>query len=94
MFYKNARIFAGDFQFHTGAFEVVDGRFGAVLPENVPQDAVDLNGATVIPGLIEVHSHGNSGYDFSDGHYEGLVEMAKYYLRCGVTSFEIGRAHV
>ena len=87
MFYKNARIFAGDFQFHTGAFEVVDGRFGAVLPENVPQDAVDLNGATVIPGLIEVHSHGNSGYDFSDGHYEGLVEMAKYYLRCGVTSF-------
>ena len=36
MFYKNARIFTSDFQFHTGAFEVVDGRFGAVLPEEVP----------------------------------------------------------
>ena len=87
MFYKNARIFAGDFKFHNGAFEVRDGRFGAVLPETVPGDAVDLHGATVIPGLIEVHSHGNSGFDFSDGSYEGLREMAKFYLSCGVTSF-------
>lgn len=87
MFYKNARIFTGDFTFKNGAFEVVDGKFGAILPENVPQDAIDLGGATVIPGLIEVHSHGNSGYDFSDGNYEGLVEMAKFYLSCGVTSF-------
>lgn len=44
MFYKNARIFTPDFRFHTGAFEVRDGLFGEVLPENVPADAVDLNG--------------------------------------------------
>ena len=87
MFYTNARIFGSDFQFHMGAFEVVDGKFGAVLPENVPADAVDLGGATVIPGLIEVHSHGAAGFDFSDGSYEGLKEIAKFYLSCGVTSF-------
>ncbi|MBP3646747.1 MAG: N-acetylglucosamine-6-phosphate deacetylase [Clostridia bacterium] len=87
MFYKNARIFTSDFTFKTGAFEVKDGKFGAILPEEVPADAIDLNGATVIPGLIEVHSHGNSGADFSDGKYEGLKQMAAYYLRCGVTSF-------
>ena len=88
MFYKNARIFGSDFKFHTGCFEVTeDGRFGAVLPGKEPEDAYDLEGATVIPGLIEVHSHGNSGYDFSDGNYEGLVEMARYFLSCGVTSF-------
>ena len=87
MFYKNARIFTSDFRFHSGAFEVVDGVFGEILPETVPADAVDLNGATVIPGLVDVHSHGNSGADFSDGDYEGLKKMAAFYAKCGVTSF-------
>ena len=87
MFYKNARIFGSDFQFHVGAFEVKDGRFGAVLTDEVPADAIDLEGATVIPGLIDVHSHGNSGADFSDGDYEGLKHMAAHYAQCGITSF-------
>ena len=87
MFYKNARIFCGDFTFREGAFEVADGKFGRVLPDQIPEDAVDLQGATVIPGLIDVHSHGNSGADFSDGDYEGLKTMAAYYAKAGVTSF-------
>lgn len=87
MFYKNARIFCSDFTFREGAFEVVNGRFGQILPDSVPEDAIDLGGATVIPGLVEVHSHGNSGADFSDGDYEGLKTMAAYYASVGVTSF-------
>lgn len=87
MFYKNARIFCSDFVFRLGAFEVEGGIFKSVLSENVPDDAVDLKGATVIPGLIDVHSHGNVGADFSDGDYDGLKAMAAYYAKCGVTSF-------
>ncbi len=87
MFYQNARIFTTDFQFHTGAFEVTDGVFGQILPQSVPSDAVDLHGALVIPGLVDVHSHGNSGADFSDGDYAGLQKMAARYAAWGVTSF-------
>ena len=88
MFYKNARIFCSDFQFRIGGFEVTeDGKFGAVLSESIPADAIDLGGATVIPGLCDVHNHGNSGEDFSDGNYDGLVKIARYLAKEGVTAF-------
>ena len=87
MFFKNARIFCSDFHFHIGAFEVKDGVFGEILPENVPEDAIDLNGATVIPGLVDAHIHGAAGADFSDGDYEGLKKMAAKLASFGVTSF-------
>ena len=87
MFYKNAKIYTEDFRFETGAFSVEAGRFAQVLPESAPADATDLEGAYVIPGLVDVHNHGNSGRDFSDGDDEGLRAMAAYLGRCGVTSF-------
>lgn len=88
MFYKNARIFCSDFRFRMGAFEVTeDGKFGEILPKTVSQDAADLHGATVIPGLCDIHIHGSSGEEFSDASYEGVMKMAKYLASEGVTSF-------
>ena len=88
MFFKNAKIYCSDFQFRQGSFEVTeDGKFGQVLPENVPDDAIDLAGAKVIPGLVDVHIHGAMGADFSDGDLDGLVRMGQYLLSEGITSF-------
>ena len=85
MNYKNAWIYTKDFRFELGGFSVKDGKFCHVLEPQ--EDAVDLEGAYVIPGLIDVHNHGNSGADFSDGDYAGDVKMAAYLVSQGVTSF-------
>lgn len=52
-----------------------------------PGPAEDLDGALVIPGLVDIHVHGCAGADFSDGDYAGLVRMARHLARRGVTSF-------
>jgi len=39
------------------------------------------------PGLIDIHLHGAMGRDVMDGSAAGLVEIASYQARCGVTGF-------
>lgn len=85
MRYENGWIFVNG-RFAWGGFSVESGRFAHVL-EDVPGPAEDLDGALVIPGLVDIHVHGCAGADFSDGDYAGLVRMARYLARRGVTSF-------
>ena len=86
MLFKHAEIFTPQ-GFVRGAFTVEDGRFGEILPQSPDMPGTDLGGARVIPGLIDVHNHGNSGADFSDGDPDGIRTMARYLARNGVTSF-------
>ncbi len=86
MIYQNAMVFGPDFRFHKGGFAVEGGRFSRVL--TVGEEAgIDLGGLYVVPGFIDVHNHGNSGKDFSDGDDEGLQTLARYLAKNGVTSF-------
>ena len=85
MIFQNARIFTSA-GFARGGFTVRDGRFGELFSGARP-DAIDLGGALVIPGLVDVHTHGAMGADFSDGDAEGLKRMGRYLASRGVTSF-------
>ena len=84
MLIKNAKVFVGK--------EFVDGdvRFGSTIEAvgtlDGPAD-YDAAGCYVIPGLVDIHTHGAVGEDFSDGNPAGMQPMADYYAAHGVTSF-------
>ena len=69
MLFKNANIFVGG-KFRHGSFRAENGRFTEILTTVPAEGGIDLNDQYVIPGLVDVHNHGNSGADFSDGRSE------------------------
>ena len=73
--YRNALVYLDDFRFHRTGFRVENGRFAAIGEQDAGED---LGGAYVLPGLVDIHTHGNSGADFSDADGEGLRRMAQY----------------
>jgi N-acetylglucosamine-6-phosphate deacetylase len=87
MKFKNANVFLEDQGFTRAGFAVENGIFSEIRKGEGPEDGIDLQGQYVIPGLIDIHTHGNSGADFSDGDYEGLKKMARYLAENGVTGF-------
>ncbi len=48
---------------------------------------IDLEGKKVIPGLIDIHTHGAIGHDASIAAPEQICELSRYYSDNGITSF-------
>ncbi len=93
--FTNALIFQGRSGFVKGSLLVSGGRIRKVIPEasgnedpgETADSVIDLRGRHVIPGLVDIHTHGNSGHDFSDGGIDGLAVMGRYLAAHGITSF-------
>ena len=84
MIIKNGKVLLGkSFQDVDVAFEKTITAVGAVEGEA----DFDAQGCYVIPGLVDIHTHGAMGEDFSDGKVEGMQAMADYYAAHGVTSY-------
>ena len=50
------------------------------------EEQIDADGCPIVPGLVDVHTHGRAGYDFVNASSDMLHVMARDYAKHGVTT--------
>lgn len=90
--YKNIRLITPE-QVLNGYCVVVNHGIitGIDLEKNINLESVDEIvdglGNYLSPGFIDIHNHGNSGFDFMDATEKAIDEIGRYHLQNGVTSY-------
>ena len=89
---RNARVYNSAIrEFFDGSILVMKGRI-SILSRGDSADApagvevYDACGRMVIPGMVDVHTHGRAGGDFTTADPALLSVMAEAYLDSGVTT--------
>ncbi len=76
--------------FRPGGMTVADGRIIGLTAAGASAPAADrivsLGGRRVAPGLVDVHTHGRAGHDFTTADEAAMRTMAASYARSGVTA--------
>jgi N-acetylglucosamine-6-phosphate deacetylase len=76
-----------------GGVLVRDGRVAQIFaydqkPAGVSaSESIDLDGAYLAPGLIDIHIHGSAGVDVQAGDESGLANLSQFLLSEGVTGY-------
>ena len=87
MIIKGGKVFQEDGSFLEQALYINDHRLVDKAEYQDDEKVIDAEGLLILPGLVDIHSHGASGEDFSDGNPEGLKKILQYEKRCGITSY-------
>ncbi|GHU61777.1 N-acetylglucosamine-6-phosphate deacetylase [Clostridia bacterium] len=70
-----------------GYLEVQNGKIVQYLTEKPDGEILDYRGKWIAPGLVDTHIHGFANHDVMDCDFDGIKEISKALLSCGVTSF-------
>lgn len=73
-------------QFVPAQLEAADGKIVNVYPFWTKTADVDYGNKRIVPGFIDVHTHGAYGFDTNDGEPEGLRDWMRRIPEEGVTS--------
>ena len=88
----NAHVISPGVDLENAVVVVEDGRIKSVRkgPASAKADknntVVDVRGQYLMPGFIDVHTHGALGYDFCDADEKAVFEFAMAKLQEGVTT--------
>lgn len=87
----NAHIYTGEGEIEEGYIRFTSSILGVgkmeAFKEEDGDDVKDLEGKLVIPGFIDVHSHGGYGVDNMDGDADKINTMISRMLEEGITSY-------
>lgn len=72
-------------QFLEAQLEIEDGKILNVLPYNAKKVDEDYGDLRIVPGFIDVHTHGAYGFDTNDAKPDGLRNWMKNITKEGVT---------
>lgn len=85
----NAKIITPDRIIDDGTLVVRNGVIEAIGTEvhhDWGGDVLDVKGAFVSPGFIDIHVHGGGGADFMDNDVDAFLHIAKTHARFGTTA--------
>src|SRR4030095_6187989 len=85
MLLKNANVVLPDREVQASVL-IADGKI-ASLEGGSADEEIDLAGATLLPGFIDVHIHGAVGVDVMDATSADLRKVSEYLASQGVTSW-------
>jgi len=89
--YTNAHVFTGEGQIENGYVRfsnkiVATGKMESYEQQSDDEE-IDLSGHFVLPGFIDVHSHGGYGMDNMDADAEKISDMTYKMLEEGITTY-------
>jgi len=85
MILKNAEVF---YDKHFRKLDVaIQGDTIVEVGEDLQgEDIVNLQGKMLLPGFVDIHTHGRAGFDFSTATPEEIGKMCLSYAESGITS--------
>lgn len=85
---KNADIVTSEGIVENSSLLIRNGEIAEIAPVQAFADReLDLQGATLYPGFIDIHIHGSAGIDTNSADTSGLRELAKFLASRGVTTW-------
>lgn len=78
MIITNGKVFQEDGSYKVMDLYVENGRLVSSPEEVTDKTQLDAAGLKVLPGLVDIHSHGAKRHDFSDADTGGLKVILQY----------------